>query len=80
MPYHSDPSGRFRPFVLHDLRHGRQTREGDSIRNDAEVLYVAALYESLAKRYPRHKHSIGIIAPYRAQRRALKVSPSPCEF
>lgn len=72
MPYHEDKSGKFRPFVLHNLSQGRQQREGDSMRNDAEVLYVARLFEALVTQYPDHKQNVGIIAPYRAQRRAFK--------
>lgn len=71
-PYHHDPSGRFRPFVLHDVRHGRERLEGMSVSNADEVQYVVSLFADLQRLHAGHKAKIGIIAPYRAQRRALK--------
>ena len=70
-PYHSDPSGRFRPFLFHNVPYGMETTEGTSICNREEALYVVDLFEELIRKYPDHRSNIGIIAPYRAQRRLL---------
>ena len=85
MPYHDESSGRLRPFVFHDIKYGRETSEGsrlsfviiswftlfDSVSNMDEAKYVLGLYEYLVTRYPEHKSGIGIIAPYRSQRKLL---------
>jgi hypothetical protein len=70
-PYHNDPSGRFRPFVFHNVPYTIETNEGTSICNREEALYVVDLFEELVRKYPDHRGGIGIIAPYRAQRRLL---------
>lgn len=71
MPYHDDPSGRFRPFLFHDVPYSIETFEGTSIYNRDEAQYVVDLFEELVTKYPEHRGGIGIIAPYRAQRRLL---------
>jgi hypothetical protein len=70
-PYHNDPSGRFRPFVFHNVPYSIETTEGTSMCNREEALYVVDLFEELVRKYPDHRGGIGIIAPYRAQRRLL---------
>lgn len=70
-PYHNDPSGRFRPFLFHDVPYSIETFEGTSIFNRDEAKYVVDLFEELVTKYPEHRGGIGIIAPYRAQRRLL---------
>ena len=50
--------------------------EGTSLSNRDEAAYVVGLFESLKALFPAHCAGIGIIAPYRSQRRLLKV-PSP---
>ena len=73
-PYHDDASGRFRPFVLHDVSAGIEEQEGVSILNRVEAAYVCDLYGDLVKRYSDSNavRNVGIIAPYRAQRSLLK--------
>jgi hypothetical protein len=70
-PYHNDPSGRFRPFVFHNVSYSQESTEGTSICNREEAQYVVDLFEELVRKYPDHRGGIGIIAPYRAQRRLL---------
>ena len=38
----------------------------------SQALYVVKLYESLYEQYPSHREGVGIIAPYKAQRRLIK--------
>lgn len=71
MPYHADPTGRFRPFLFHHCSEGIETRDGVSICNRDEAKYVIDLFEELVRKYPDHRRNVGIIAPYRAQRRNL---------
>ncbi len=71
-PYHDDVSNRFRPFLFHDLLYSREESDNtSSIRNRDEARYILSLYDALTRRYPNHQKNIGIIAPYRAQRRLL---------
>ncbi|KAJ1399465.1 AAA domain-containing protein, partial [Ochromonadaceae sp. CCMP2298] len=69
-PYHSDPSGRFKPLLFHDVD-SYESQEGSSTCNTIEAQYVLDLYLELVRRYPEHRAGVGIIAPYRAQRRLL---------
>ena len=74
--YHSHPSGRFRPFLIHNVN-GEEIEEGVSIRNNEEVRYILELFESLTVQLRLESSngeldSVGIIAPYRAQRIALQ--------
>lgn len=71
MPYHADPSGKFRPFLFHNVPWSTETTEGTSTSNRDEARYVVDLFEELVTKYPEHRGGIGIIAPYRAQRRLL---------
>ena len=70
-PFHSDSSGRFRPFVFHDLDYGSECLEGNSYSNQAEAQYAIWLFQHLSEQYPSHASNIGVIAPYLAQRRLL---------
>jgi superfamily I DNA and/or RNA helicase len=70
-PYHSDSSGRFKPFLFHDLLYSNEEIDSISIRNRDEARYVLYLYDELIHRYPEYRGNVGIIAPYRAQRRYL---------
>jgi senataxin len=70
-PYHNDKSGRFKPYLVHDLQYSSEETEGTSLRNREEAKYVLLLFHELITRYPEYKRNIGIIAPYRAQRRYL---------
>lgn len=38
-PYHSDPTGKFGPMVLHNVGYGTQTTDGNSITNRDEVSF-----------------------------------------
>lgn len=71
-PYHHDPSQRFTPFAFHNLEYAYEENEGTSIRNVLEARYVLLLVQELITRYPNMNHHIGIIVPYRAQRRYLQ--------
>ncbi len=71
MPYHNDPTGKFRPFLFHNVPWSTETTEGTSTSNRDEARYVVDLFEELVTKYPDHRGGIGIIAPYRAQRRLL---------
>ena len=46
-PYHSHPSGLFRPLVWHDVSFGKEKMAGSSIVNIEEARYVCDLYGSL---------------------------------
>lgn len=72
-PYHLDPSGLFRPFLVHDVPSSKECVEGTSYVNRQEVLYVVALYAALLERHSSclGPASVGIIAPYSGQRRHL---------
>jgi senataxin len=70
-PYHNDSSGRFLPFLFHDLLYSNEEPDSISIRNRDEAKYVLYLYDELIHRYPEYRGNVGIIAPYRAQRRYL---------
>lgn len=70
-PYHLDPSKRFSPLLFHDITYSREEFDGPSVKNVEEAKYVLSLFETLIQRYPEHKSNIGIIAPYRAQRKLL---------
>jgi len=71
MPYHDDPSGKFKPFLFHNVPYSIECTEGTSTSNRDEARYVVDLFEELVTKYPEHRGGIGIIAPYRAQRRML---------
>jgi senataxin len=70
-PYHHDKSHRFKPFLFHDLQYSFEEIDGTSMKNREEAKYVLLLFDELIKRYPEYSKNIGIIAPYRAQRRLL---------
>lgn len=70
-PYYPDKSGLFRPIVFHDLQYGRESLEHCSVCNHSEARYVVALFDQLLKHYPKETVNVGIIAPYRAQRRLI---------
>ena len=61
MPYHNDESGRYRPFVFHDVDYGTEAPVGHSLSNLDEANYIVNLYNDLVTRYPEHKKNIGII-------------------
>eukprot|EP01032_Pedospumella_encystans_P018714 gene18714-21295_t len=61
MPYHNDPSGKFRPFLFHNVPWSTETTEGTSTSNRDEARYVVDLFEELVTKYPDHRGGIGII-------------------
>ncbi|RYH11069.1 hypothetical protein EON65_38970 [archaeon] len=69
--YYQDKSELFRPIVFHDVMYGREKLEGFSMYNTAEARYVVDLFCTLIRDYPKEKTNIGIIAPYRAQRKLI---------
>jgi len=71
MPYHDDPSGKFKPYLFHNIDQSIETFDGTSVFNRVEANYVIDLFEELVTKYPQHSNNIGIIAPYKAQRKLL---------
>jgi hypothetical protein len=76
-PYYSHPSGRFLPLVFHDIAFGNEEYDAQqSVMNSAEARYVLCLYDQLtaqyAKEFSKENLRMGIIVPYRGQRRLLQ--------
>jgi len=71
MPYHDDVCGKFKPYLFHNVDQSIETFDGTSVFNRIEAKYVIDLFEELVNTYPQHSNNIGIIAPYKAQRKLL---------
>lgn len=70
-PFHKDY--RFGPAVFHDISYGTERAERNSVANDAEVAYIVQLYRTLKNNYPPESFAtIGILAPYSAQKSRLR--------
>lgn len=70
--FHSHRSGLFRPFLFHDIASSKMKIEGTSACNVAEADFCVNILVQLQKCYPNCNCTVGIIAPYAAQRRLLK--------
>ena len=71
-PTDSQEVVRFVWACPHGFNGGRERVEGLSLSNHNEVAYCLHLYGLLLLKYPHECLNVGIIAPYRAQRLALK--------
>lgn len=60
-----------KPYVLFDLRHSKEARsDKSSLENEVEASFVKNLITAVASKAPEHS-SIGIITPYKGQKRLL---------
>ena len=70
--FHAHPSGRFGPWVLHQLSGGTASR-GSSLLNPAEAAYALQLYCALLRAYPAAASlEVGVVTPYAAMRDELR--------
>lgn len=69
--FYNDSSCHFRPLVFFDLAYSSERNDNRSFSNPEEARFVVAHLQRLIQGYPGEGQNVGIIAPYRAQRKLI---------
>ena len=71
--WHHHPQNHFPPFKFFNIIGGREERGTTSLKNDEEVQAIVQMIDHLVRAYPcvNFASRIGIITPYRDQKRAI---------
>lgn len=60
-----------RPVAFFDIAHGVEVRMGKSLRNDAEVDFIAKFFALAGEKLRQNNLTVAVITPYKAQVRRL---------